>query len=56
MTEPNPPAAGGGARGFAALRSRDFRLLIFGKVFSWIGLHMLMVAIGVNVAASHVRT
>ncbi|MEE8334367.1 MAG: MFS transporter [Alphaproteobacteria bacterium] len=47
MSDESAPASG--SRGFAAFRSRDFRLLIFGKVFSWTGLHMMMVAIAYQV-------
>jgi len=38
-----------GSRGFAAFRSRDFGFFMFGKIFSWVGLHMMMVAIGYQV-------
>ncbi len=42
-------ASASGSRGLAAFRQRDFRWLIFGKVFSWTGLHMMMVAIAYQV-------
>lgn len=32
-------------RGFAAFRARDFRLLIVGKVFGWMALHMQIMAV-----------
>ncbi|MEE8444935.1 MAG: MFS transporter [Alphaproteobacteria bacterium] len=47
MTGESAPASG--SRGFAAFRQRDFRWLIFGKVCSWTGLHMMMVAIAYQV-------
>lgn len=39
----------GGTAGFAALRFRDFRLLFIGKLFGWMALHMMMVAIGLQI-------
>jgi len=47
MSAQRAPASG--ARGFVALRRRDFRLLMFGKAFGWTGLHMMMVAIAYQV-------
>ena len=44
--------AGAAARtthGLAAFRSRDFRLLIVGKIFGWIALQMMLVAIAYQV-------
>ena len=39
----------GSTTGVAALKYRDMRLLILGKIFGWISLHMVIVAIGYQV-------
>ena len=58
MTDPSPSGQSsvtqdkretGPTTGMAALRYRDMRLLIFGKIFGWISLHMVLVAIGYQV-------
>ncbi len=38
-----------GKQGLSSLRYRDFSLLIFGKTFGWMALHMMMVAIAYQV-------
>ncbi len=38
-----------GTTGFAAMRVRDFRLLFAGKLCGWMALHMLMVAVGLQI-------
>lgn len=49
MTEAIASDPEGGTRGLAAFRSRDFLWFMFGKIFSWVGLHMMMVAIAYQV-------
>jgi len=49
MTEDPASDSDSGARGLAAFRSRDFGFFMFGKIFSWVGLHMMMVAIAYQV-------
>jgi hypothetical protein len=36
-------------RRVSSLRQRDFRLLIIGKTFDWMALHMMLVAIAYQV-------
>jgi len=53
MTDQSSPETAepeaGGTAGFASLRIRDFRFLFVGKLFGWLALHMMMVAIGLQV-------
>lgn len=43
--KPNPD----GVTGLAAMRYGDFQLMVVGKVFGWMALHMMMVAIALQV-------
>ena len=47
--KPQNVAVTGPVTGVAALRYRDLRLLIIGKVFGWIPLYMVVTAIGYQV-------
>ena len=45
MSESTPEKGPKGVTGLAAIRVRDFRLLLISKIFGWIALHMVMGAV-----------
>ena len=49
MSEATPEASANGVTGLAAIRVRDFRLLLISKFFGWIALHAVMGAVAYQI-------